>query len=46
LTQPAQKHADDDSLPYLLGEMEVQLVTAQLALKDMVATANNYDFEP
>lgn len=36
---------NDPNLPYLLGEMEAQLVTAQLALKDMVAITNNYDFE-
>ncbi len=42
----ARRHKNDPHLPYLLGEMENQLVTAQLALKDMVATANDYDFEP
>ena len=32
--------------PYLVGEMENELVVAQMALREMVATANDYDFEP
>lgn len=37
---------NDPNLPYLLGEMEAQLVMAQLAMKDMIAIANDYDLEP
>ncbi len=36
----------DPCIPYLLGEMTNLMTTAQLAVKDMIALANNYDFEP
>lgn len=36
----------DPSIPYLLGELNNLLTTAQLAVRDMIARANNYDFEP
>ncbi len=42
----ARKRQGDPDLPYLLGEMETLLVTAQLALGDMIVTTNDYDFEP
>lgn len=41
----AQKK-NDPSIPYLLGEMSNLMTTAQLAVKDMIAVSNNYDFEP
>jgi acyl-CoA dehydrogenase len=37
---------NDPSIPYLLGEMSNLMTTAQLAVKDMISLANNYDFEP
>lgn len=33
-------------LPYLLGEMQNELVTAQVMLKDMIRITNNLDFQP
>ena len=42
----AGKRADDPATPYLLGEMENLLTTAQLALDDMVRTTNDFDFAP
>lgn len=41
----AQKK-NDPSIPYLLGEMSNLMTMAQLAVKDMIAVSNNYDFEP
>jgi alkylation response protein AidB-like acyl-CoA dehydrogenase len=41
-----QKKHCDPHLPYLLGEMENALVTAQLALQGMIDTAVNYAFQP
>jgi alkylation response protein AidB-like acyl-CoA dehydrogenase len=41
-----RKRATDPSLPYLLGEMENALVTAQMAWREMVQSAANYDFTP
>ena len=40
------KRRDDANLPYLLGEMANAHATAELAHADMVATANDLDFEP
>ena len=42
----AMKKRHDPHLPYLIGEMENALVTAQMALREMVETAANYDFAP
>jgi acyl-CoA dehydrogenase len=42
----AAKKANDPVLPYLLGEMENALATAQMAQQSMVEIANDYDFEP
>ena len=36
----------DPHIPYVLGEMENALVTAQMALQGMVDTTANYRFEP
>lgn len=33
-------------LPYLAGEMNNELVTAQVMLNDMIRICNNYNFEP
>ena len=43
LERVAQKR-DDPQTPYLLGEMTNALVTAQMALEDMIAITANYDF--
>ena len=40
------KRADDPTTPYLLGETQNALTTAQLALDDMVRLANDLDVEP
>jgi alkylation response protein AidB-like acyl-CoA dehydrogenase len=42
----ALKKRHDPHVPYLVGEMENTLVTAQMALREMVAIAANYDFAP
>ncbi|MGE3541130.1 MAG: acyl-CoA dehydrogenase family protein [Candidatus Tectimicrobiota bacterium] len=42
----AQKKVSDPSLPYLVGEMENALVTAQMALQGMIDLAANYRFTP
>jgi alkylation response protein AidB-like acyl-CoA dehydrogenase len=42
----AQKRRDDPTLPFLLGEMENALATAQMAVESMIAIANEHDFEP
>ena len=34
------------TFPYLLGEMENALVTAQMAHRETIGLANNYDFAP
>lgn len=44
--EKAAKQQEDPGLPYLLGEMENQLTTAQMAMASMIAIANNLDFEP
>ena len=41
----AQKKTDP-SIPYLVGEMSNLMTITQLAVKDMIALANDYDFEP
>lgn len=42
----ADKRAEDPATPYLLGEMENLMTTAQLALDDMVRINNDLDFAP
>lgn len=42
----ALKKRQDASLPYLVGEMENTLVTAQMALQGMIDLAANYRFMP
>jgi alkylation response protein AidB-like acyl-CoA dehydrogenase len=42
----AAKRKGDPVTPYLVGEMENRLATAQLALDDMVRLANDLDFAP
>jgi alkylation response protein AidB-like acyl-CoA dehydrogenase len=42
----AGKKPQDPHVPYLMGEMENALVTAQMALQGMIDTAANYHFEP
>jgi alkylation response protein AidB-like acyl-CoA dehydrogenase len=44
--QQATKKPQDPHVPYLMGEMENALVTAQMALQGMIDTAANYHFEP
>ena len=44
--QGAAKRASDPVLPYLLGELENMLTSAQLAVDSMVELANDFDFEP
>jgi alkylation response protein AidB-like acyl-CoA dehydrogenase len=39
-----RKRTDDPHLPYQLGEMENALVTAQMALREMMAAVPSYDF--
>lgn len=46
VTTRAAKRRDDLSAHYLLGELENALVTAQMAYRELVAGANDYDFEP
>jgi alkylation response protein AidB-like acyl-CoA dehydrogenase len=42
----AKKRPMDPHLPYQIGEMENALVTAQMAWRETVTAANNYDFAP
>ncbi len=42
----AKPRAQDPYLPFLLGELENHLTTAQLAVDSMVGLANDWDFEP
>jgi alkylation response protein AidB-like acyl-CoA dehydrogenase len=44
--EQARRRGPDPVLPYLLGEMENRLVTAQLALESMILLANDLDFAP
>lgn len=44
--QRAQGREVDPVVPYLVGEMENLLATAQIAREDMVRLANNLDFQP
>jgi acyl-CoA dehydrogenase len=41
-----EKRAGDPVLPYLLGELDNHLTSAQLAVDSMVALANDLDFGP
>jgi acyl-CoA dehydrogenase len=41
-----QKKSGDPHLPYLLGEMENQLTTAQMALREMIEISADYTFKP
>jgi alkylation response protein AidB-like acyl-CoA dehydrogenase len=42
----AKRRQDDPQTVYLIGEMTNSLVTAQMALYEMIAIADNYAFEP
>jgi alkylation response protein AidB-like acyl-CoA dehydrogenase len=42
----ARHKPQDPHIPYVLGEMENALVTAQMALQGMIDTTANYRFEP
>jgi alkylation response protein AidB-like acyl-CoA dehydrogenase len=42
----AMKKSQEPHVPYLVGEMENALVTAQMALQGMIETAADYDFPP
>lgn len=42
----SKKSQLDPNLPYLLGEMNTMLVTAQLAVQNMVDLCDDYGFEP
>jgi alkylation response protein AidB-like acyl-CoA dehydrogenase len=42
----AHRKQDYPQTAYLIGEMTSALVTAQMALQDMIAITDNYDFEP
>lgn len=44
--EQARRRAGDPVLPYLLGEMENLLVSAQIALDSMIGIANDLDFAP
>jgi alkylation response protein AidB-like acyl-CoA dehydrogenase len=44
--EAARKRQGDPHLPYQIGEMENALVVAQMAWREMVAAARNYDFVP
>ncbi len=46
IARKKSKRGLDPNLPYLLGEMENTLVTAQLAVQDLVDLCNDYAFEP
>jgi alkylation response protein AidB-like acyl-CoA dehydrogenase len=41
-----RKKTAKPSAPYLIGEMNNDLVAAEIQLNDMLRIANNYDFEP
>ena len=41
-----RKKAAKPHVPYLIGEMNNDLVAAEVQLSDMIRIANNYDFEP
>jgi acyl-CoA dehydrogenase len=41
-----KRNGDDPHLPQLLGEMDLSLMTAQLAWQDMMRSTNDYDFAP
>ncbi|GAB3292450.1 acyl-CoA dehydrogenase family protein [Parasphingorhabdus pacifica] len=46
IARKKSKAGHDPNLPYLLGEMENSLVTAQLAVQNLVDLCNDYAFEP
>ncbi len=45
-TRQASRRTGDEVAPYLAGELTNLLTTAQLAVADMVAIANDLDFDP
>jgi alkylation response protein AidB-like acyl-CoA dehydrogenase len=42
----AARKRDDPIVQSLVGEMDTKLTAAQIALKEMVALANDYDYQP
>lgn len=42
----AKKKLSDPSTPYLIGEMENDLLIAQMAWRDAISVGRNYDFAP
>jgi alkylation response protein AidB-like acyl-CoA dehydrogenase len=42
----AAKRQNDPNTVYLVGELENELTIAQLAVRDMIALCNDYQFEP
>lgn len=44
--EKAKRKLGEEEIPYLLGEMENSLATAQMALDGMIEIANDYDFTP
>jgi acyl-CoA dehydrogenase len=42
----ARARPDDPAMPFLVGEMENLLTTAEMAVADMVRLANGFDFTP
>jgi alkylation response protein AidB-like acyl-CoA dehydrogenase len=36
----------DPTVPYVLGEMQNHLTTAQMALREMIGVTDDFDFEP
>jgi alkylation response protein AidB-like acyl-CoA dehydrogenase len=44
--EQARKRSDDPVAPYLVGEMQNHLATAQMAVDAMVDIANDWQFEP
>lgn len=42
----ARKRPDDPAMPFLVGEMENLLATAEMAVADMIRLANDFDFTP
>jgi alkylation response protein AidB-like acyl-CoA dehydrogenase len=44
--EAAKKKLEEPSTPYLIGEMENDLLVAQMAWRDALSDARNYDFAP
>ena len=44
--ESAKKRAHEPQLPFELGEMENALVSAQMARRELIGLAANYDFKP